>query len=75
MAVIVRNALNNDRIDLPPVAGKSVKQAVRDSGFVIDDQFSVRDKNGHVIDQQLITEFDNLVVTVGMPGDGIRGGA
>src|SRR5262245_56174418 len=55
MGVTVRNTITNDRVEVVAAPGRSVQDAVRESGFVHGD-FSVRDKDGNVVDSQPISE-------------------
>jgi len=73
MAVTIRNTITNERMEIPAEQGKNVKDAVQNSGFVAGD-FSVRDKQGNVIDDSRISEFDGQVVNVGLPGRTVVGG-
>ena len=73
MSVTVRNTITNDRIQMDTRPDLSVQQAVRDSGFVHGD-FSVRDKDGNVVDTQPVTDFDGKILNVGLPGRTIVGG-
>lgn len=73
MPVTIRNAITNERMEVTAETGKTVKDAVEKSGFVAGD-FSVRDKDGNVIDDRHITDFDGKVVNVGLPGRTVVGG-
>lgn len=73
MAVTVRNTITNDRVQLDTVAGKSVQEAIRESGFVHGD-FSVRDKDGNVVDAQPLADYEGKILNVGLPGRTIVGG-
>jgi hypothetical protein len=71
--VTLRNAITNDRHQINPQPGKTVKQAVEESGFV-QGTFSVRDKNGQIIDNEMIDNFSDAVLNVGLPGESVVGG-
>ena len=74
MAVTVRNTITNERTEITSEQGKSVKEAVQDSGLVLSGNFSVRDKTGNVIDDSRISDFDGQVVNVGLAGRTVGGG-
>lgn len=73
--VVLRNTITNDRmsLDTSNLAGQSVGDVVSESGFVAGD-FSVRDKQGRVIDDDPIENFEGAVVNVGLPGASVVGG-
>ena len=50
MQVTVRNTITNDRVQLDAIPGKTVQNTVKESGFV-HGEFSVRDKDGNVVDE------------------------
>ncbi|MFF4021015.1 hypothetical protein [Streptomyces sp. NPDC001843] len=73
--VTLRNAISNARqaIDVQP--GQTVRQAVDNSGFIAaGSDFSVRDKNGQVVDDRPVEDYANTVLSVGLPGDNVVGG-
>lgn len=73
--VTLRNAISNARQDVTIQPGQTVRQAVDDSGFIAaGSRFSVRDKNGQVVDDRPVEEYANTVLSVGLPGDGVVGG-
>jgi hypothetical protein len=75
-SVTLRNAISNARQEVDVAPGQSVRQAVEQSGFVAaGTNFSVRDKNGQVVDDHMAEEFVNTVLSVGLPGDGVVGGS
>ncbi len=71
--VTVRNTLNGERVEIPVVPGRTVRDAVAESGFVAGDDFSVRDKLGGVVDHEDISGYAGKVVNVGLPGN-VEGG-
>ena len=74
--VILRNAISNDRQTVDVQPGQTVRQVVEDSGMIAaGNGFSVRDKNGHVVDDRSAEEFANTVLSVGLPGDNVEGGS
>jgi hypothetical protein len=73
MQLTARNTINGERMQIDTDASKSIAEAVRDSGWVTG-QFSVRDKNGNVIDDRPASEFEGTVVNVGLPGRTVVGG-
>ncbi|MFD5451019.1 hypothetical protein ACWDTR_16910 [Streptomyces sp. NPDC003470] len=73
--VTLRNAISNARQDINIESGQTVRQAVDNSGFIAaGSNFSVRDKNGQVVDDRPVEEYANTVLSVGLPGDGVVGG-
>jgi hypothetical protein len=73
--VTLRNAVTDARhqVDVPP--GQTVRQVVENSGFVAPgSDFSVRDKDGNIVDEQEAIQFAGAVLTVGLAGDSVRGG-
>jgi hypothetical protein len=73
--VTFRNAITDARQEVEVQPGQTVKQAVEASGFIATgNQFSVRDKDGHVVDDKPATEYANTLLSVGLPGDTVRGG-
>jgi hypothetical protein len=73
--VTFRNAITDARQEVEVSHGQTVRQAVENSGFVASgSSFSVRDKNGQVVDDQPAIEHANTVLSVGLPGDRVVGG-
>ncbi|CAL9638330.1 hypothetical protein SUDANB126_06290 [Streptomyces sp. enrichment culture] len=73
--VTLRNAISSDRQDIDVQPGQTVRQAVDSSGFIASgSNFSVRDKNGQVVDDRPVEEYANTVLSVGLPGDNVVGG-
>ncbi|GAA4735608.1 hypothetical protein [Phytohabitans rumicis] len=73
--VTFRNAITDARQEVQVAPGQTVRQAVENSGFVAaGSAFSVRDKNGQVVDDQPATTHANTVLSVGLPGDRVVGG-
>jgi hypothetical protein len=74
-SVTFRNAITDDRQVVEVSNSQTVRQAVEASGFVAaGSDFSVRDKNGQVVDGQPAGQHANTVLTVGLPGDAVVGG-
>jgi hypothetical protein len=74
--VTFRNAITDARHQVEVSPGQTVRQAVESSGFVAPgSDFSVRDKDGIIVDNQPATQHDGAVLTVGLAGDSVRGGA
>jgi hypothetical protein len=74
-AVTFRNAITDDRQVVEVEQGQTVRQAVENSGIVAaGSSFSVRDKNGQVVDNQLAADHANTVLSVGLSGDRVVGG-
>jgi hypothetical protein len=75
-AVTFRNAITDARHQVDVSPGQTVRQVVETSGFVASgNDFSVRDKNGIVVDSDQATKHEGTVLTVGLAGDTVRGGA
>jgi hypothetical protein len=73
--VVFRNALTDARQVVEVQSGQTVKQAVENSGFMAaGSSFSVRDKNGQLVDDQQAAEHVGEVLSVGLPGDRVVGG-
>lgn len=74
--VTFRNAITDARQEVEVTSGQTVRQAVESSGFIAaGSSFSVRDKNGQVVDGQPASEHANTVLSVGLPGDRVVGGS
>ncbi len=74
-AITFRNAITDARQEVEVSPGQTVRQAVEGSGFIAPgSQFSVRDKNGQVVDGDLATEHANTVLSVGLSGERVVGG-
>lgn len=74
--VTLRNAISNARQTVEVQPGQTVRHVVEQSGFIAaGSNFSVRDKNGQVVDNHRAEEFVNTVLSVGLPGDGVVGGS
>jgi hypothetical protein len=73
MQLTARNTINGERMQIDTDGSKTVAAAVRDSGWVTG-EFSVRDKNGNVIDDRPSSEYQGMVVNVGLPGRTVVGG-
>ncbi len=73
--VTFRNAITDARQEIEVTPGQTVRQAVESSGFIATgSSFSVRDKNGQVVDNQAAADYANTVLSVGLPGDRVVGG-
>ena len=73
--VTFRNAITDARQEVEVSPSQTVRQAVESSGFIAaGSAFSVRDKNGQVVDNQPATKYANTVLSVGLPGDRVVGG-
>ena len=71
-----RNALNDNNQQVEVQPGQTVQQAVEASGLIAaGNPFSVRDKDGQVVDNREATDFGGLTLSVGLPGDEVRGGS
>lgn len=74
--ITFRNALTDVTQPVQLQAGQSVRQAVESSGLIAaGNNFSVRDKDGQVVDDQPASQFAGQMLSVGLPGDGVVGGA
>jgi hypothetical protein len=73
--VTFRNAITDARQQVEVTPGQTVRQAVESSGFIAaGSSFSVRDKDGQLVDDQPASAFDGTVLSVGLPGDRVVGG-
>lgn len=73
--VTFRNALtdSSQRVDIQP--GQTIRQAVEHSGLIAaGNDFSVRDKDGNVVDSRQASEYSGMMLSVGLPGDDVVGG-
>lgn len=74
--LVLRNVLSNDRQEVDVRPGQTVRDAVTDSGMIAaGNPFSVRDKNGQVVDDHPVEQFAGAVLSVGLTGDGVEGGS
>jgi hypothetical protein len=74
-SVTFRNAITDARHPVDVSPGQTVRQAVLDSGFIAaGNEFSVRDKEGTIVDNQPADQFAGAVLTVGLAGDTVSGG-
>jgi len=75
--VTFRNALTDmtsQPVEVQP--GQTVRQAVEASGLIAaGNNFSVRDKDGRVVDDQQASQYSGQMLSVGLPGDRVVGGA
>ncbi|MGI5247127.1 hypothetical protein [Dactylosporangium sp. CA-139066] len=73
--VTFRNALTDSTQTIEVQPGQTVHQAVANAGFIATgNDFSVRDKDGVVVDNRPASDFSGMMLSVGLPGDGITGG-
>ncbi|WP_432969078.1 hypothetical protein [Dactylosporangium sp. CA-233914] len=73
--VTFRNALTDSTQTIEVVNGQSVRDAVTSSGFIAaGNDFSVRDRDGVVVDHEPAVYYSGLMLSVGLPGDGVAGG-
>jgi hypothetical protein len=71
-----RNALTDTHQSVEVQPGQTVQQAVETSGLIAaGNRFSVRDKDGQVVDGRPATEFAGLTLSVGLQGDDVVGGS
>jgi hypothetical protein len=77
MLVTFRNVITGDRhpIDVQPgQVGQSVRQTVESAGIIAPgNQFSVRDKNGTVVDNDPVSQHGGEVLQIGPLGN-VQGG-
>lgn len=74
MPVVFRNVITGDRQEVTVQSGQTVRQAVENTGIIAPgNQFSVRDKDGEVVDGDPATQHEGKVLNVGLPGN-IQGG-
>jgi hypothetical protein len=73
--ITFRNAITDARQEVEVSTGQTVRQAVESSGFIAPgSQFSVRDKNGQVVDTEAAVDHANTVLSVGLAGERVVGG-
>lgn len=76
MLVTFRNVITGDRHDIDVQPGQTVRQAVESAGIVAPgNQFSVRDKGGTVVDNDLASQHSGEVLQIGPLGNVQGGGA
>jgi hypothetical protein len=74
--ITFRNAITDQRQEVEVLPGQTVQQAVESSGFIAPgSQFSVRDKNGQVVDNDVAANHANTVLSVGLAGERVVGGS
>jgi len=72
--ITFRNVITGDRTEVQVAAGQTVQDAVRSSGFIAPgNNFSVRDRDGNVVDDDQSTEHSDEVLYVGPVGN-VQGG-
>ena len=73
--VTFRNALTDLTQTLDVQPGQTVRQTVANSGLIAaGNDFSVRDKDGVVVDNRPASEYSGMMLSVGLPGDDVIGG-
>jgi hypothetical protein len=73
--ITFRNAITDVRHQVEVSPGQTVKQAVLDSGILPSgNEFSVRDKFGHIVDNDTAVERAGELLSVGLAGDEVHGG-
>jgi len=74
MSVTFRNVITGERQEAEVQPGQTVRQAVESTGIIAPgNQFSVRDKDGEVVDGDQASQHEGKVLNVGLAGD-VRGG-
>jgi hypothetical protein len=75
MPVTFRNVITGDRQDIDVRPGQTVRQAVEAAGIIAPgNQFSVRDKDGTVVDGDPAHQHEGKVLQVGPQGN-VQGGS
>lgn len=75
VTITPRDAITGERQDVEADPDLTVHQVVERSGFIAPGyNFSVRDRNGQVVDQFPVADFANTLLTAGLPADSVRGG-
>jgi hypothetical protein len=75
MKVTFRNVITGAERELDVDSGLSVKQAAESAGIIAQgNNFSVRDKDGRVVDAEPIASHEERVLSIGLPGT-IQGGS
>ncbi len=75
MPVTFRNVITGDRTDIDVRPGQTVRQAVESAGIIAPgNQFSVRDKDGSVVDSDQAAQHEGKVLQIGPPGT-VQGGS
>ncbi len=70
-----RNALTNDRAEVDVDQGTTVREAAVATGLVaMTDQFSVRDRNGELVDGDEVSRHQTEILSIGIVGDKVAGG-
>lgn len=74
--VTLRNAISNNRQDVEVQPGQTVREVVDNSGFIAAGSgYSVRDKNGQIVDNHPAEQFAGTVLSVGLAGNNVVGGS
>jgi hypothetical protein len=74
MPVTFRNVITGDRHDVDAQPGQTVRQVVESAGIIAPGNgFSVRDKDGTVVDSDSAQQHDGKVLQIGPPGN-VQGG-
>jgi uncharacterized surface anchored protein len=72
--VTLRNSLTGETHPVEVQTNRTVRQSVSNSGVIAGNEFSVRDKNGNVVDNDQLASHEGEVLNIGLPGDMVRGG-
>jgi len=74
MLVTFRNVITGDRRDIDVHPGQTVRQTVESVGMIAPgNQFSVRDKDGAVVDDDPASRHEGRVLQIGPLGN-VQGG-
>ncbi|HUN30993.1 MAG TPA: hypothetical protein VMU95_03165 [Trebonia sp.] len=74
MPVTFRNVITGDRQEVSVQPGQTVRQTVESAGIIAPgNQFSVRDKDGTVVDNDPAVQHEGKVLQIGPPGN-VQGG-
>jgi hypothetical protein len=74
MKVTFRNVLTGAEREVDVQPGQTVKQAAEGAGIIAPgNNFSVRDKDGKVVDSELVDNHQQRLLTIGLPGP-VQGG-
>jgi hypothetical protein len=67
--VTFRNVITGAERDVDVEPGQTVKQAAERAGVVAPgNNFSVRDKDGKVVDSEPVVNHEQRVLSIGLPG-------
>jgi hypothetical protein len=74
MPVTFRNIISGDRQEVTVQPGQTVHQAVESAGLIAPgNQFSVRDKDGTIVDNEPVQQHEGKVLQIGPQGN-VQGG-